>query len=262
MPRDWHDRHAVNKIEDDAKRQLYRSILSDKKPYFMRYIYPDLMRQYNTYLKNTNRKALREFQMTVDEMAAMPYHELSDEQKEFLRSYDKRMPVGTHDCVMNRICQKFEREFDGYISKNCSNSSFDYRFMRSPAIYTQKQFRAVKALFDDYNKRLVNHAIISDYERQDGNNASDIADINAEFRKACDTICSNSSALCNIVLDICYQKSSTKTFAWNVCGHEIISNLLSNNGNIIRYPRLDDNGDIRYGGNKFIIEEQELEVIE
>ena len=47
MPRTWHDRHAANKIEDDELRDFYRSIVADKKPYFMRYIYPVLMKQYN-----------------------------------------------------------------------------------------------------------------------------------------------------------------------------------------------------------------------
>ena len=36
MPRTWHDRHAANKIEDDELRDFYRSIVADKKPYFMR----------------------------------------------------------------------------------------------------------------------------------------------------------------------------------------------------------------------------------
>ena len=58
MPRTWHDRHAANKIEDDELREFYRSIVADKKPYFMRYIYPALMKQYNQYIKNTNRNCL------------------------------------------------------------------------------------------------------------------------------------------------------------------------------------------------------------
>ena len=78
MPKSWHDRHTVNKIEDDDTKRFYRSIVADKKPYFMRYIYPSLMKQYNTYIKNTNRNALREFQMTVDEMMSMPFENLSE----------------------------------------------------------------------------------------------------------------------------------------------------------------------------------------
>lgn len=75
----------------------------------MRIIYPALMKQYNTYIKNTNKNAMREFQMTIDEMLEMPRSELSERQKDFLRYYESRMPVGNHDCVMNRIWQAASR---------------------------------------------------------------------------------------------------------------------------------------------------------
>lgn len=131
MPRTWHDRHAANKIEDDELRDFYRSIVADKKPYFMRYIYPALMKQYNQYIKNTNRNCLREFQMTVDELRMVPADELTERQSDFLRYYDYRMPVGTGDCVMNKICKRFEQEFDGYIRKHNSKIKFDYTIMKN-----------------------------------------------------------------------------------------------------------------------------------
>ncbi len=56
MPREWHDRHSVNLIEDTDTRRFYLKLVADKKPYFMRLIYPALMKQYNTYIKNTNKK--------------------------------------------------------------------------------------------------------------------------------------------------------------------------------------------------------------
>lgn len=259
MPRDWHDRHAANSIEDENKRQFYRSILADKKPYFMRYIYSDLSRQYNTYIKSTNRKALREFQLTVDELRALPYSDLTAEQKTFLYYYERRMPVGTRPCVMNRICRRFESEFDNYISRNCSGVTFDYSFMKSDHDYTQSEYKAVQRLYEDYKKRVVNHEIVSDYNRKTDEEEYSITELNAEFRKACDEICPNSDTLCNIVLDLCYKSNATKAFAWGVCGTEIINNLLNRNNHIITYPVMDDAGTFTYGGNTFTFEEIKLE---
>ena len=82
MSREWHDRHAVNMIEDEERQRFYRSIVADRKPYFMIYIYPSLMKEYRQYLRKSDGSALREFRMTVDEMKALPYSELSDRQKE------------------------------------------------------------------------------------------------------------------------------------------------------------------------------------
>ena len=167
MPREWYDKHAANKIEDPSKRSLYRSIVADKKPYFMRYIYPALMKQYNTYIKNTERNALREFQMTIDELNEIPIGKTTERQREFLKYYDYRMPVGVHDCVMNKICRRFEQEFDGYIGKHNSMVKFDYTIMRSDAGYTPKQYASIKRLYEDYNKRLASYSVFADYERVD-----------------------------------------------------------------------------------------------
>lgn len=261
MPRLWYDRHAANKSEGDAKFQ--RNIVADKKPYFMRYIYPMLSKQYNTYIKNTDKNALREFQMTVAELKAIPKSDLTERQEEFLRYYDFRLPVGINPCVMNKICWRFEDEFDGHIGKHNSAIKFDYSIMRSEDEYTTKQFNSIKRLYDDYNKRLVNYAIFADYERiDDCDSFATLSVMNDEFRKECYKICPNASMLCNIILDICYTRSSTKRFAWNMCGSEIIHNLLIKNDNKISYPTLDCDGDIEFCGNKFIVETTEFEVDE
>ncbi len=256
MPRSWHDRHSANKIGDDKTREFYRDIVAAKKPYFMKYIYPSLMREYNTYINNTNRNALREFQMTVSEMNAMPYKDLSDRQREFLKYYNYRIPVGIGDCVMNKICRKIEDKFDGYVGKRNKDTTFDYTIMKSDAEYTSQQFYEIKRLYEDYNQRLKNYAIFVDYERVDEyDSMSELSTMDGEFRKQCETVCPNEEALCNIVLDLCYKKKSTKRFAWSMCGTTIINNLLKNNGYIMSYPRLDTEGDIKYCGNRFVIDQ-------
>lgn len=260
MPKDWYDRHEVNKIEDINKRDFYRSIVADKKPYFMRYIYPALSKKYNTYLKNTDKNALREFQLTVSELRNIPDDEMTDRQREFLRYYDYRMPVGTGDCVMNRICRRFEMEFDGYIRKHFGVVPFDYSIMKSGSDYSSRQFYEIKRLYDDYNKRLSDYMLLTSYESADeSDNAATIYDMNRTFRKECDCLCPNSSVLCDILLDICYLRSNTKRFVWNMCGSEIIHNLLQNNDMVIKYPVRDDDGSVLYGGNKFSMKEMRID---
>lgn len=255
MPRDWHDLHTVYKLEDENKKNFYQKITAYKKPYFMRYIYPALMKQYNTYLKNTNKNALREFQMTVDELKQIPAENATERQLEFISYYDSNIPVGINDCVMNKICKRFEEEFDGYIRKSNISSQYDYTILRSDAEYTKKQFSSIKKLYEDYTKRLVSYSVFADYERVDHIEAfSALSIMNDEFQKECGKICPNRKALCNIVLDICYNKNATKRFAWNMCGADIIHNLLLKNNHCISFPTRDDNGDFEYGGNKYSVE--------
>lgn len=260
MPRSWHDRRSIaSLVEDEDIRELYYRIVADRKPYFMRYIYPSLMRQYNTYIKNTNRNALREFGITVQELLDLEEHELTDRQKEFIKYYHIKMPVGVGDCVMNKICRRFEKEFDGYIPKNKSRIPFDYRFMKGRTRYSDRQYYAVKKLYADYNRKLANFSSFMSYERVDEEVAdASISLLNEEFERDCWFICRNRNTLCNIILDICYAKGNMKQFAWNMCGHEIITNLLASHGNMISFPVIDANGEITYGGNRFTIKTKEV----
>lgn len=262
MPRSWHDRHTVNKMENEGRKVFYRSIVADKKPYFMRYIYPALMKQYKTYIKNTNRNALREFRMTVEELQALPHDELADRQRDFLEYYEYRMPVGTGDCVMNKICRRFEEEFDGYIGKyNSTDVDFDYSIMKSDAEYTNTQFYAIKKLYEEYNKRLQNYKVFVQYERIDKwDSSAALMAMNSAFREECDRICPNELVLGNIVLDMCYNRSSTKKFAWGMSKDIIIYNLLSRNDNMISFPQIDSCGEFSYGGSAYTINTKELEV--
>lgn len=260
MPKEWHNRHSVNTIEDADKRRFYLKLVADKKPYFMRLIYPALMKQYNTYIKNTNKNAMREFQMSVDELLALPSEELTSRQRDFLRYYHSRMPVGDNDCVMNRICRRFENEFDSYLGRHNAGIAFDYTIMKSGTAYSKKQYNAILKLYESYNKRLRSYAVFANYERVDEYDTfSRMYEMKTEFIEECTKICQNKFALCDIVLDICYKRSSTKRFAWEICGEEIIHNLLVRNNGEITYPTLDNNGDIFFAGNRFSIVKQRLE---
>ena len=266
MVRSWRDRHEAGRIEDPEEREFYRRIVADRKPYFMRYIYPQLMKEYNTYIKNTDRNAMREFQMTVHELEERELEEkigrtevLTEKQRDFLRFYRKRMPVGMGPCVMNKICYRFEEAFDGYVGRKNAKTSFDYRIMKSDAEYAVRQFNDIRKLFEDYNRKVSNYLVYADYERLDEYETYEtVSEMDEEFRKECILICPNRKALCNIVLDLCYRRNSTKRFAWSMCGEDIIQNLLDKNNRTIRYPVPCENGEFEYGGKRFTIEEKEL----
>lgn len=260
MPRLWHDRHAVNKIEDDSEKQFQRRIVADKKPRFMIYIYPDLMRQYNTYLKNTQRTALREFQMTPDELKAMPYQHLTDRQKEFLYHYDIHMPVGVGPCTMNKICKIFEGRFDGFVGKRTSPEDFDYTILKSGGTYKPAHKSAIQKCYDEYQSRLKSYAMFSHYERIDDDEVSaTVYGMREEFKRACESICQNEEELCDILLDICYKKASTKKVVWSLYADVIVNNLLRKNGNKMSAPVQDPDGDIQYCGYRFSIITKEVD---
>lgn len=254
MPAYWHDKRAESRIRAEENNFSDISIVAEKKPYFMRYIYPALMKQYNLYIKNTNKNSLREFKKTVTDLLSSDINTLSEREKEFIKYYKLKMPVGINDCVMNKICRRFELKFDGYIKNKRLDNNFDYTIMKSGAEYTSRQFNSIKKLYERYNKYLSDYSVLLDYERIDqGTTRERLFMLNEEFKKECSKICPNRFALCDILLDLCYSRSSTKRFVWNMCGDEIIINLLHKNNNLISFPALDPKGEIKYGGNSFAL---------
>lgn len=261
MPRSWYDYHA-NALpegateEDIARREFNLSILADKKPYFMRYIYPTLMKQYKSYMKNVETKCAREFRLSLDELLAIPPEERTEEQTSFIAYYEKRMPVGVGNCVMNRICRRFEEEFDGKMKLWC-DEPFDYRIMKSDAEYTDKQFAQVKKIYDEHNEWMKEFSIRRKNERVDQDDSVDMALWQKWFKERCAEINSNGYAICNIILDMCYRSSGSKEFVWDISSYYILSNLAKKHGGVIRYPVRDDEGDFEYGGARFSMRDAE-----
>lgn len=260
MPKDWYDR-AANRLTDDlseeeVQRRLFNlRVLADKKPYFMRYIYPNLMSQYNTYIKNTDKKCMREFRQTIEEMMAKNPDELTQAEAEFIDYYIQRMPVGVHPCVMNKICRRFEEEFDNYFLKNISEEEFDYSIMKSGQEYTTTQYNAIAKLYEQYTKRLQEYMQFSKRERIDEDESATKRSLMIrDFKVECERACSNAAQLCDIILDLCYRRSGSKQFCWDICSEEIIDNLLKNNDNTIYFPVQDEDGDIEFCGKRFTLE--------
>lgn len=255
MPKEWYNRDANRQDKADSeiestKKEFNLRIVADRKPYFMRYIYPDLMKKYNTYMTNANKKALREFGLDIK--GIMAQEELTDEQVAFLEYFDWKLPVGDHDCVQNKICKRIEEEFDGYVKKNPPPATFDYTVLKTSMEYTKSQYALIAELYEEYTQKVQEFMVESYYKRMDQDDAIvGKALLLRNFKQLCNEICSNAEQLCNIVLDLCYRNNRSKQFAWDMCGTQIIENLLNKNGRKLSFPVSDDNGDIEFGGQRF-----------
>lgn len=253
----WYIRKEIlNSNMSDDEKKIYLSVCSDKRPYFFRYIYPEINREYTSYLSNTKRKALRLFRKDVDELKAQDANSLTNDEREFLKNYEEYNPVLEYPCVMNNICWAVEKEMDGYISRHKSDYEFDYAIMKSGVGYAEKQFRAIAKLYDQYNARIEDYVKYARKNRVQADEANvHRAVMKEEFKKLCLEKCSSEEVLCDIILDLCYKKERSKAFAWDIVGDQIIKNLLAHNDGKINIPVLDDeNGEVEFRGHKYRME--------
>ncbi|WP_460641734.1 RNA dependent RNA polymerase [Lacrimispora brassicae] len=258
MPRYWYDKAACNKLPESTDKEkefkeLCLRIVADKKPYFMRYVYPDLMTQYHKYVKDAGNKCIRLFKMTLADLIVKPHKTIPEQ--EFMEYYHKLMPVGNQPCTVNRICKLFEDTFKDYPKQCTIQKTFDYSILKSNVGYGRQDYKEVekiKSEYDDY---------VRAYQQQAKKQRLDKEEVNAnrailllEFKQLCEKICPDQKELCDIIIDMCYSNPKSKKFAWDMCGGTIIENLLKNNSFIINYPvRVDEHGEFEFSGEEFVM---------
>lgn len=262
MPESWYQIATILDNDDDTpeikkKKALYRRIVANKKPYFMNYVYPEQRSTYNKYVKASNTKCLILHGMTIDELLAKPNK--STEEEEFLFWYNEQMPVGMNPCVMNKIAWKIEEAFKGYTAEIKHASDFDYTILKTDAEYTHNDFLTIKRLYKQYCLETQNYCTKAAKFRIDSDESTLQKDLlRQKFKLECFKAVSNENQLCNILLDLCYQRSNSKQFAWDMVGSVIIRNLLEKNKYKVKYLERDDNGDVVYCGEKFSVREGEI----
>ena len=258
MPKYWYDKSACNKLPSETDEQkhfkeLCLRIVAENKPYFMKYVYPDLMAKYNKYLKDTNSKCIREFKMSMIDLMNKPNKTIPE--KDFIEYYKKLMPVGDNPCTINRIAWLFENTFKSYISEFSKTKEFDYSILKSGVEYSKNDYQKIAKLKAEYDDSVKYYQQLANKQRLD----KDEVTVNRnmmlmKFKSKCEEICPNEKELCDIIVDLCYSSSKSKQFAWDICGEVIIDNLLDKNDHMINYPVLvKSGGDFEFGGEQFIM---------
>ena len=257
MPKTWYSRNAaLNDITVPAdKVDLYIRILADRKPYFMTYIYPDLKKDYKTFVDNVGTKCIQLFKKELKDLLSENPENLTDKEREFVENYYKYIPVGIHDCVTNRICRRVEAEFDGYLSKNPPEEEFNPEVFKSDIEYSNAQYHKIRKIYLEYVKESREYMKRAVKERIDKVKAGKMRELIIErFVENCSREVTNRWQLCNIIVDMCYKKEGSKQFAWDVVGEEMLINLLRHNDYKISFPTANEDGDVLWKGERFSFE--------
>ncbi|MCI1958991.1 MAG: hypothetical protein LKJ25_05130 [Clostridia bacterium] len=258
MPKYWYSKSACKELEEKTPeekqfKELCLRIVAENKPYFMKYVYPDLMNRWNKYVRDTNSKCIREFKMTIKELQNKQNKTIRE--KEFLSYYEQLKPVGDNPCIINRISWLFENKFNNSLSNNLVNIKFDYSIFKSGVEYSKNDFLKIKKIKLEYDDDVMYYQQLANKQRLDKDEISVNRNMMLiKFKSKCEEVCPNDKELCDIVLDICYMSNKSKQFAWDICGETIIKNMLEKNNYMINYPILvQSDGEFEFGGEQFIM---------
>lgn len=128
----WLKYKRVNPDDDDiTKSEKYRhnSMVISKKPYFFRYLYPELNKKYKQYENSYNELSKYMFNTKFKKLLAK--ENKSPEELTLIRRYHKFCPLINSNCTMNVLCREFENvDFDIQYSRESQTMlpSFEEEF--------------------------------------------------------------------------------------------------------------------------------------
>ena len=106
--------------EEKKKKRYHNSLVISKKPYFFRYLYPELNKAYKKYENKYNETSKCMFGTKLKKLLVK--ENKTKEENDFVKKYHKFLPLINTNCTMNLLCRDIESiDFDIKYNKNCTS---------------------------------------------------------------------------------------------------------------------------------------------
>ena len=258
----WEDKEeGVLKNLTDEEFELIefnKRILTDKKPYYFRYIYQESDAQYRKFVDAMENSAFRGFGKSIAEIRDTECK--TKEEEEFLKRFDDKLPLSNNPCIINKIANIVEGEFDKAFANSKKSKDIDssiYKYADVTTKATAKQIKDICNLYEEYKAINKSNKCSRVLSKEDAFVDKDVMfeTLSRELKE----IIPDEHLMVNTLIDLSYSKNKiTKAFAWIVGGDEILRCMLSKADNKITFPKRDSNGDIEFAGEKFKMVEVEI----
>jgi hypothetical protein len=255
FPKSWTNWGKVIEGMTDEQKQTIdfnNSILVEKRPYFMRYLYSNYNKKYMKHNYNYDIYAISHFGKNRIDILSSNNSALSADELKFKEFYYKFSPLVDSDCLMNNVCHYMEQNIKE-IKENGRRAISDENILllKDNDIEIDKiKLKRLYDLFKKYKSEKRNFANIMDGDIE---RFKTIEQYNKFIKTEAFNISSDGQELANLAISICYEihPNDNKTFAWGVFGEEIINNVYKNRQTIVKIPFVDDFGNIEWLGNKY-----------
>lgn len=258
FPKHWSEYQKINEDDSDeikAEKEFYNRILIDKKPYFFRYLYNDVKKQYKKYVTDFNNIVRGVYRCETEELILK---DKTQEQIEMLDRYYKFLPVIDSDSEMNRICRYMELVFKNLKLELSKNSDFNILeiLYNGDVEWDENTYKQVLNNVKEYYKEIHMYQAMSKsygkvkYDREERAGLESHYEI---FTDKLNSVCNNRLELTNYLLYIFYevQPNKNKDILWSAFGDCIYANVKHNSNKKISIPLESNTGDIIYLGKSY-----------
>ena len=223
---------------------LDKRIIADRRPYFMVYLYPHYFRKYKKELDSADRYCWSRFGKSASDVLSFPSNRV---EENFCRNYYKYSYFIFSPSPMNRVCWHMEETLSTQ-EAHLREGNFEYKEIyssRKPNIDEDK----LKAMYTVMEKYIVLKKV---WRKSRGDIKKDIWDSLSQIRNnVIRDVTSNSQEIGDLAVALMEKTSRASSFSWNICGDDIVENILSRHGRQITIPLKDDYGDIKFLYEKY-----------
>ena len=240
----WNNLHACLPEPDDtddilALKEFNKRICAYRKPFFFIYRYNNTKIEYDKYVKKVDSKLKQKYRMSLNDLLS------ADELPEVLETerqrFYSRCPVDMSPGVVNRIAWAVNKKFEDF--EALPRKDFDKELLKSGVTYGKTELYQVRDVYKEYRDSIKN--LVKKTKRDEVDDEDDglmtKAAIDLIFKGRFYEVCPNGEVLCDILIDLLYDKPNSKGVVWDICGDIVINNLLKKSNYIMQYPEAVDN---------------------
>ncbi len=255
MNSQWNTIQACLPSENDDdftanQKKFNKQICAYRKPYFFIYRYNNTKSAYDRYVKKVDTKLKQKYHISLDDL--LNSDNLSKELEQEKIYFYNKCPVDMSKGTINRISWAVSKKFEEFNS--IPVVKFDKDLIKSGIEYDMQCFYQVRDIYREYKSNMSNlvKKTKSDEIDEEDDGASAKATIDFVYRAKFSEVCPNEKMLCDILIDLLYDKPNAKGVVWDMCGDVIIDNLLCKSGGVLSYPEVvDDNEEFGCCRKKF-----------
>lgn len=174
LPPEWKKYETIDPAdseEEKNRKMRQNAMVISKKPYFFRYLYPELNQQFKQFEASYNQISRDMFGIKFKKL--LKKEDKTDEERMLVRRYQKYSPLITAPCTMNILCREFESiDFDIQFAKDSNDvkkpvismlPSFSDKFADT---FSRDRLKFVRSLYARYNAK-TQISILNDVISQD-----------------------------------------------------------------------------------------------
>jgi len=137
LPHSWKKYQQIEESDTPEQRLVkfkHNAMVISKKPYFFRYLYPELNQRFKQFESAYNEVSKDMFGIKFKKL--LKKENKTQEEINLVRKYQKYSPLITSNCTMNKLCREFE------------NVDFDIKFAKDGQTNQKKQAVSMLPTFD------------------------------------------------------------------------------------------------------------------